>query len=140
MYPNSLDGIISESEFRASMKNINRTNVSRSRLKCFVGTLAVGFIVGMKLFSVFGLGPRDLTYVCNLLIFGAAAICLGIIVRAFGCEKRSTNRLRETIAGESAKYANRSLRTCRWRLNSTTISSGLDDEEHPSVAYHVSRW
>ena len=141
-YPSRLNGIISETEFRASMKNINRANSSRSRWKCYVGILAWCFIVGIKLLSVSGHESKIRIFFSpvNLFIFGSVSICLGIIIRAIDCSSKPTNRLRQAIAVESAKYANRAPRPCRWRLDTTRTNSVFDDEQHPHVAFHVSQW
>ncbi len=131
-YPNHLNGIISQDEFRES---INRINHAFSSFKIYIiicwTVFALTIADGVVFFVIAGLVPSinySITSGFYVLIgFGMALITFGSIFFGVGYyiiyAKRIT-RMRQAATKESMKYSSKSPIPCSWRLDSSRTPVG----------------
>ena len=142
-FPVDLNGIISQSEFRESIENINRSVSFKKSLIACIMVFVVCVVVGLTLVAV---GADSSTHskapgFNGVMIAGVIIPWLGVailIVRSCVIKKRKWSRLEKAIAQESTKYSHRSPRPCSWRLDTTTTSDGYGDDEIVTVTHRVS--
>jgi len=109
-YPIHLNGIISQDEFRESIKRINHTIALNKIGILLVSIFALSIIGGMLFFIVLRITQAIAIVTFRLILFG-----IGYCIAHF----RGVPRIRQTIAEESMKYSSRSPIPCSWRLETT---------------------
>ncbi|CAF1519006.1 unnamed protein product [Adineta ricciae] len=122
-YPVHLNGIINQDEYHQSIQNINRA-VSSNKTALIIYSLifAFGIIGGMICFIIAGVRAINTPHstFTILISVGFLLTFISSIVFSIGIfliHSKRTNKLRQIIAQESAKYSSRSPVPCSWRLN-----------------------
>ncbi|CAF5151620.1 unnamed protein product, partial [Rotaria sp. Silwood1] len=125
-YPIHLNGIISQDDFRKSIKNINDKISSNNIL--IILSIAYGLIIigGIVFFIVGGItNVNSVKHGFPILVgVGIALTIIGSII--FGCicfiiQSRRLRRFRQAINEESIKYSSRSSKRCSWRLDTPRV-------------------
>ncbi|CAF3646357.1 unnamed protein product [Rotaria sp. Silwood1] len=142
-YPIHLNGIISQDDFRKSIKNINDKISSNNIL--IILSIAYGLIIigGIVFFIVGGItNVNSVKHGFPILVgVGIALTIIGSII--FGCicfiiQSRRLRRFRQAINEESIKYSSRSSKRCSWRLDTPRAWFGeYRYHRNSQLVYHL---
>ena len=138
-----MNGIISQSEFRESIRNINsKISYQKSKilLLVFIGLCLIG---GFLLVLVGGVATTSSRQYNSIILIGTGGGLLGFAPILFSTgwfviRMRRTTKMRKAIGEESKKYSTRSPTSCTWQLNVGTIWTGYRRHHHVLYFYHVS--
>ena len=142
-YSAHLTGVISQSEFRESIDNINNSRASRTpTVICFV-IFFLCIIGGIVLFIVGGVTasgtakygfPVSVGVGMGVFGFGMHFLIVSLCISA----AINSGRLQKAVARESEKYSSRSPTPCSWRVHTTRVMAGTMNNRRTDVQSHVS--
>lgn len=143
-YPVHLHGFISQGEFHDSINRINRS-IALTSPPIILALIFILSIIGGTVCSAVGGFKASNSHRIRfppLIGVGIALSMAGSLFFAFGCyllHFRRTERIRQTVAEESAKYSTRSPIPCSWRLDiARQYYGGYGNFRNNQIVYHVS--
>jgi uncharacterized membrane protein len=142
-YPAPLNGVISQSEFRESIDNINKSRPSSVPGLVCILIVALCILAGMGLCIAGGITaalsgkfqfPVMLGVGIGLFAFGMIFCIVSLCI----ISAVNSGKLQKAVAQESEKYSSRSPTPCSWRIHTTRTVVGTTNNQRTHVDNQVS--